>query len=139
MHNIFIRVTDNNHLECVNYLISLGGKVHESWKDAEELADDCSDFECFGIETECAENIIRWFDNPPPNYEEVFLPKTNPEIRSIELLLKSGWVVREWAWKNQCGASTIILKMCGFGSFATFELFDCDEGKLNAVLKENAQ
>lgn len=74
MRNVFIKVVDNNHLECIDYLVSLGGKNLHAVVNPE--ADSYSIDPC---------GTLGWMDNYnwyiEEGYTEVFLPEAAPSKR----------------------------------------------------------
>lgn len=94
MTKIFIRVKNNNHLECINYLASLGGKLMQGWSSVEDFANDCKSDTVFSI---TSTGFIAWNSLIPVDYKEVFLNTEDAILHCKELLLQ-----------NNCDISAIV-------------------------------
>lgn len=71
MKNVFIKVVNGNHQECIDYLVSLGGKNWSNWRGTA-----CADSYCINSNGNVGwtgKNGWRWYT--ANGYTEVFLPE----------------------------------------------------------------
>lgn len=74
MKNVFIKVVNGNHQECIDYLMNLGGKNWSNWRGTA-----CADSYCIDSKGDVGwvdKNGWRWC--AANGYTEVFLPEITP-------------------------------------------------------------
>jgi hypothetical protein len=97
MKNVFIKVVNGNHQECIDYLMSLGGENWNNWKGTAR-----ADSYCIG-----GDGRVGWVDEKgwyaENGYTEIFLPETTASKRHphYDLLVQWASDMSQKVWRKK--------------------------------------
>lgn len=134
MKNVFIKVVNGNHQECIDYLISLGGENWNNWKGTARADSYCID----------SNGDVGWVDEKgwyaAHGYTEVFLPKTTHSKYHPHYDLIVQWAAdpSQKVWKSHNGSAWTLCDTPKWIAEDKYYVGETPPPNLESVLFEDA-